>query len=333
MGGSPCQGFSFAGKQLNFEDPKSKLFFNFVEALNILKPKYFLLENVKMKKEYQDAISEYLRVEPININSSLVSAQNRERLYWTNIQGIEQPEDKGIFVHDILEEDIDEKYYMNDSWNKWWEENKEFQLKKKYSTLDPDKAITMTARQYASWNGNFISRQKDDVVIVGQFQPYPRNYKELGLKRKERLEMRSDNKSNTVATNSMKNILRTKNRIRKLTPIESERLQTLSDNYTEGISDSQRYKALGNGWTVDVIAHIFSYIPETHLNNVVSLFDGISCGQVALERAGKTYDKYYASEVDKYAIKITQKNYPNTIQLGDVTKIDWHKFKTERVII
>ena len=103
MGGSPCQGFSFAGKQLNFEDERSKLFFEFVRLLEEVKPKYFLLENVKMKKEYQDIISHYLGVEPIEINSALVSAQNRVRLYWTNIEGIKQPEDKRIYLKDILD--------------------------------------------------------------------------------------------------------------------------------------------------------------------------------------------------------------------------------------
>lgn len=91
IGGRPCQGFSFAGKRLNFEDPRSKLFFEFVYLLKEIKPKYFLLENVKMKKEYQDIISSYLGVEPILINSSLVSVQNRERLYWTNIPNVSQP--------------------------------------------------------------------------------------------------------------------------------------------------------------------------------------------------------------------------------------------------
>jgi len=278
MGGSPCQGFSFAGKQLNFNDPRSKLFFQYVRALDKLNPKYFLLENVKMKKKYQDVISEYLGVEPIEINSSLVSAQNRVRLYWTNIPDVEQPADLGIYVYEILEQNVDEKYYMSEAWHQWWDKNKDFQLRKKYSAINPNKAITMTARQYSNWNGNFVCEAK--------------------------------------------------NKIRRFTPIECERLQTLPDNYTNGISNTQRYKVLGNGWTVDVIAHIFSYIPETHLNNVVSLFDGISCGQVALERAGKTYGKYYASEIDKYAMKVTQNNYPNTIQLGDITKINWGIFKS-----
>ncbi len=103
FGGSPCQGFSFAGKQLNFEDPRSKLFFEFVRLVKEVKPTYWMLENVKMKKEYQDVISQYLGVEPIEINSSLVSAQNRVRLYWANFD-ITQPQDKNIGLSDILED-------------------------------------------------------------------------------------------------------------------------------------------------------------------------------------------------------------------------------------
>src|SRR5690606_10223766 len=109
LGGSPCQGFSFAGKQLNFFDPRSKLFFDYVKALEKLKPKYFLLENVKMKKEYENVITQHLGVKPIEINSALVSAQNRKRLYWTNIPGITQPEDKGIILKDIVHENVDLK--------------------------------------------------------------------------------------------------------------------------------------------------------------------------------------------------------------------------------
>ena len=211
IGGSPCQGFSFAGKQLNFEDERSKLFFEFVRLLEECKPRYFLLENVRMKKEYQDVISKLLGVEPIEINSALVSAQNRRRLYWTNIEGVEQPEDRGIFVADILEGEVEEKYYMSPSWRKWWAKNKEFQLKKKYSSLDAEKAICMTARQYADWSGNFLSD--------------PRG-------------------------------------VRRYTPIECERLQTVPDNFTNFVSDTQRYKMLGNGWTVDAVTHIFKNMPD-----------------------------------------------------------------------
>ena len=107
IGGSPCQGFSRSGKGLNFNDPRSKLFFKYVEALNTIKPKYFLLENVKMKKEWQNIITEHLGVKPIEINSSLVSAQNRVRMYWTNIPNITQPEDKHIYLKDIILSDVE----------------------------------------------------------------------------------------------------------------------------------------------------------------------------------------------------------------------------------
>ena len=102
VGGSPCQGFSFAGKQLNFDDPRSKLFFEFVRLLKECKPKYFLLENNRMRKEYIDVISEAVGVEPIQICSSLVSAQSRKRLYWTNIPNLTPPKDKGILLQSIL---------------------------------------------------------------------------------------------------------------------------------------------------------------------------------------------------------------------------------------
>lgn len=199
IGGSPCQGFSTAGNELNFEDPRSKLFFEYVRLLKECKPKYFLLENVGMKKEFRDIISYYLGVEPIDINSSKLTGQNRPRFYWTSIPNIKQPIDKLISIEDILG------------------------IKN---------------------------------VRVGQPQPYPRNYKALGLKRVERIEFRTDGKSNAIITNSSKNQIETENGYRKLTPLECERLQTVPDNYTEGVSNSQRYKMLGNGWTVDVIAHI-----------------------------------------------------------------------------
>jgi DNA-cytosine methyltransferase len=115
MAGSPCQGFSFAGNQLAFDDPRSALFFEFVRILKEVKPKYFLLENVKMKKEFLDVISEQVGVEPILINSALVSAQNRLRYYWTNIPGVEQPEDRGIVLRDILETEPDEKYDISEA--------------------------------------------------------------------------------------------------------------------------------------------------------------------------------------------------------------------------
>lgn len=301
LGGSPCQGFSFAGKGLNFDDPRSKLFLNYVDALNTLKPKYFLLENVMMKKEYQDVISDYLKVEPIEINSALVSAQNRRRLYWTNIPSVTQPIDKGVKLVDILENDT----YIGPGAIRGRRLNK----------------------------GTIIGRRLNKK---GHREDYNKN-----IPITQCLEVRKTNtdKSNCLTTVDKDNVLtplpigRHPNAFKDSLPFryytvkEYCRLQTLPDNYVDCISDSQAKKAVGNGWTVDVIAHILSFMPETKLTNIVSLFDGISCGQVALKRVKKTYEKYYASEIDKNAIKVTQLNFPNTIQIGDVTKVNWDEFK------
>lgn len=178
IGGSPCQGFSFAGKQLNFNDPRSKLFFEFVRAVETIKPKYFLLENVKMKQEFQDVISEQLGVQPIEINSALLSAQNRKRLYWTNIPNVGQPADKGILLKDIVSDAV----------------------------LTKSKTI-----RTSGWCSKWGNKHCFDMP-----NPY-----------------------------------------RRFTITELELLQTLPINYTDGISLSQRRKAIGNGWTVDVISHIF----------------------------------------------------------------------------
>jgi len=354
LGGSPCQGFSFAGKQLNFSDPRSKLFFDFVKALEVLKPKYFLLENVKMKKEYENIITQHLGVKPIEINSALVSAQNRKRLYWTNIPGVTQPEDKHIYLQDILENGYTDrlKSYCIDASGfkgtnlKQYLENKRRQVVYekpfKVGQFNPGgqgysvyaiegKSVALTANG-GGRGGKTGLYLVPKICCVAQHG----RYNDDG-KIEQKYEPRFDGKTNALTTVQKDNmILNIKEMyIRKLTPIECERLQTLPDNYTavgvidgkeKPISDTQRYKMLGNGWTVDVVAHILSFIPETYLHTVVSLFDGISCGQVALERAGKIYNQYYASEIDKYAIAVTQKNYPHTMQLGDVTKIDWDAF-------
>lgn len=214
IGGSPCQGFSFAGKQLNFEDERSRLFFEFVRLLKECKPKYFLLENVKMKKEYQEVITRYLSVEPIKINSALVSAQNRQRLYWTNIPNVEQPQDKGLILRDILEDISSDKRPC---------EVKEF-------------------------NENSTCHHAANATDIKGNECIKRVYADSG-------------KAPTLTTmgggHREPKVLIENHLYRKLTPVECERLQTVPDNYTDGVSNSQRYKMLGNGWTVDVIAHIF----------------------------------------------------------------------------
>ena len=210
IGGSPCQSFSNAGKGEGFNG-KSGLFYEYVRLLKECSPKYFLLENVKMKKEWQDIISSELGCEPIKINSNLVSAQNRERLYWTNIP-VSELQDKGIFIEDILGEHCDEKYWLK-------EKNTELLLKKVNIENAPN------------------------VACIDVYNK----------------KVKLDRKCPTLTLPHHNSIRLLQNgRIRKLTPNEYEKLQTVPIDYTNcDLSDIHRYTMLGNGWTVDVIAHIF----------------------------------------------------------------------------
>ena len=242
MGGSPCQGFSFAGKQLNFEDPRSKLFFEFVRLLEETKPKYFLLENVKMKKEYQDVITEYLGVSPIEINSNTVSAQNRKRLYWTNITPLQQPENRNIKLSDIVE----------DSPREYWG----CAVRGRYN---PDGTTTQKLEISKQQKSNALTTVKKDSMVAAAIR---NQVTKKGTK--EFLNLRKDLKSNCVVGSFYRKLngVVCDGYFRTLTPIECERLQTIPDGYTKGVSDSQRYKLLGNGWTVDVVAHIFKGIEK-----------------------------------------------------------------------
>ena len=245
IGGSPCQGFSFAGKQLNFDDPRSKLFFEFVRILKECKPKYFLLENVVMAKASQQVISQYLGVEPIEINSSLVSAQHRKRLYWTNIP-FEMPDDKNILLKDILENGLASDKMTKDG-----------------------KAYCLTARyQGAVWWNSIQRKQRTMVRVEKPISKY--GLQQIGVADLNGHDLlkrvySSEGKSPTLNAHGGGNTepkIGEKNFWRKLTPLECERLQTVPDNYTQGVSNTQRYKMIGNGWTVDVIAHIFKNITK-----------------------------------------------------------------------
>jgi DNA (cytosine-5)-methyltransferase 3A len=406
IGGSPCQSFSFAGKrkgmstkdeqeiltlehylQLKAEgfefEGQSYLFWEYMRLLNETKPKYFLLENVMMGDKWEKVLSKAIGVKPIMINSALISAQNRQRLYWTNIglapaglfgdleTTIEQPKDKGILLKDVLESEVDSKYFLSEKAIKYVTD--ETRMKKRF-TQDAsisDKSLTHCAKNQTNNCGDFVvvhnmmprssttgkggsgrlsrtdgktycldTGTTNAVEIVAMRGRNPDNPKsrESGLPTVQMLESRSDGKTNCLTTVQKDNLVREviqlnpskesggkqpyqQNRIydkngispalcadksdllvygcdfrkdeglrfrdngksgtlaararndescgqlasinqniRRLTPIECERLQTVKDNYTNHVSDSQRYKMLGNGWTVDVIAHFFKYM-------------------------------------------------------------------------
>jgi DNA (cytosine-5)-methyltransferase 3A len=316
IGGSPCQDLSIAGNRAGLEGERSGLFFKYVEALNTIKPKWFLLENnVGMPQEAYEKISELIGCYPVEINSARVSAQNRRRYYWTNIGEkeynlfgfptctIPQPEDKKIILQDVLESG----YGIN---------------AEKYAQIinkKIDKSLSLCARDYKGFGNQqmtgvaepicaFVKKKYDEFAeekgyIPVKFNPY--NKQEITEKaptqtcasnsqttsstvmmfepiRLGTLEVLKDSQGNRVYSVRGKSVCLNANgggcgvktglykidlpdgdyRIRKLTPLECERLQTLPDRYTDCISDSQRYKCIGNGWTVDVIAHIFSFIPK-----------------------------------------------------------------------
>lgn len=238
IGGSPCQGFSFAGQQLNFDDPRSQLFFEFVRIKNETQPKYFLLENVKMRKESEQVITDILGVEPIEINSNRVSAQNRKRLYWTNIPFDLNIKDKNIKLKDIIEHGI----------------------------VDRDKSHCLDANYWKGGNlTSYFEKSRRQLVFsedglchVGLADV---NGYDL-MKRVYHIEGKAPTLNACTGGNREPKIAVGETLWRKLTPLECERLQTVPEGYTEGVSNTQRYKMLGNGWTVDVVAHIFKGLCE-----------------------------------------------------------------------
>ncbi len=307
--GSPCQGFSFAGKQLAFDDPRSALFFEFIRILKEIKPKYFLLENVRMKQEFQDIITDQVslcypefqggdlfggKIKPSLINSALVSAQNRLRLYWTNIPNIEQPIDKNIILEDILIKQDTESYALSDLANKRAKDNPRSRAFKP----GQEKSGALLANQYkqstdslyalkepkqvgvaVDINGHDILKRvyspegksptlntmgggnREPKVLSGAWRA--RSYDDKGQRVKwkeskpeQMLELRKDQKSNSIGSVQKDSVVVQDLSWRRLLPLECERLQTVPDNYTNHVSNSQRFKMLGNGWTIDVIAHI-----------------------------------------------------------------------------
>lgn len=317
VGGSPCQGFSFAGKQLNFDDPRSKLFWEFVRLIKELKPKYFLLENVRMAKRSMDVITEALGVEPIAIQSNLVSAQSRYRNYWTNIPHVTVPDDRGILLKDVLEDYyadrdkahcIDANYFKGGNLKSYFEKHRRQLVFSKEGLAhvgDADiNGHDVLKRVYspegkAPTLNTMGGGNREPKVIVGGGAMRGRYVEGSSGATEQRIEIRNDAKSNAVTTVAkdslvtMTSEIRSKSKTvrsggrgsydrhewdsvdklhwRKLTVKECERLQTMPDDYThfgifqgetepKKISNTQRYKMLGNGFTVAVIAHILGHM-------------------------------------------------------------------------
>ena len=417
IGGSPCTRWSIAQTK-NRETEASgigwELFLNYKIARDKYKPDYFLYENNKsMSPAIREQITAELGVEPILINSALVSAQNRQRLYWVGKREpdgtysqvrVEQPEDKGILLRDILETSTSEKGYaldpthaealnvnpsghgMNgavihcDGKSRTLTTNKgegpkiitpirigtiENDVKKQdfdsqqYRVYSPDgKSVTLCGQGggVGAKTGLYAVPVPVNETVEGKAQCLRATYYKDGIRnmvgntvdRKTCVAMpvgmAAGPKSILVVTAAGKSVPVYEVRngkivikgkeypikladgfyiIRKLTVTECKRLQTVPDTYAFPVSDTQAYKMLGNGWTVDVIAHImsrFTGLTEEPVE-VLSMYDGMSCGHIALDKLGAEITAYYATEIDKYAIQTTQHNYPDTVQLGDAFQV------------
>ena len=415
IGGSPCTHWSIAQTK-NRETEASgigwELFLNYRIARDKYKPDFFLYENNKsMSPAIRAQITAELGVEPMLINSALVSAQNRQRLYWVGKRepdgtysqvAVEQPEDRGILLRDILETGIawQEKSYCIAA-TEYKGSNPQQTLSKhrrtmvaepvRIGTIENDaKNQTFDSQQYRVYspdaksvtlcgNGGGLGAKTGLYAVPVCVGAMPNKDGEVGTSQSRRIYS-TDGKSVSLqarpngggadgATTGLYAVpvipdgkgqfvikaaggkeipvyevrggrITIKEKtypikladgfyiIRKLTVTECKRLQTVPDIYTFPVSDTQAYKMLGNGWTVDVIAHIMSHFEglTTEPVEVISMYDGMSCGHIALDKLGAEITAYYATEIDKYAIQTTQHNYPDTVQLGDAFQVrndDW----------
>lgn len=366
IGGSPCTHWSIAQTK-NRETEASgigwELFLNYRIARDKYKPDFFLYENNKsMSPAIRAQITAELGVEPVLINSALVSAQNRQRLYWVgrrNPDGtysqvaVEQPEDRGILLRDILETGIawQEKSYCIMA-TEYKGSNPQQTLSKHHRTMvaEPVRIGTIEndaknqafdSQQYRVYspdaksvtlcgNGGGVGAKTGLYAVPvipdgkGQFVIKAAGGKEIPVYEVRGGRITIKGKTYPIKLADGFYI------IRKLTVTECKRLQTVPDTYAFPVSDTQAYKMLGNGWTVDVIAHIMSHFTglTEEAVEVLSMYDGMSCGHIALDKLGVQpwLLRYYATEIDKYAIQTTQHNFPDTVQLGDaflVRNDDW----------
>ena len=354
IGGSPCTHWSIAQTK-NRETEASgigwELFLNYRIARDKYKPDYFLYENNKsMSPAIRTQITAELGVEPVLINSALVSAQNRQRLYWVgrrNPDGtysqvpVEQPEDRGILLRDILETGFplrEKSYALQTGHSATAEDAVARRQRNAVAELVAIKPLTEKEMEYMvreTKDGRnhfgfdyFHDATKDkSACVTANTHKYATPIGGPDGKARPVYEVRDG----FIAIKGKRYPIKLRDGfyiIRKLTVHECMRLQTVPEEYVFPVSDSQAYKMLGNGWTVDVIAHIMSHFEglTTEPVEVLSMYDGMSCGHIALDKLGATVATYYAIEIDKYAIQTTQRNSPETVQLGDAFQVrndDW----------
>ena len=346
IGGSPCTHWSIAqtkNRETKAEGIGWELFRNYVIARDKYQPDYFLYENNKsMSPAIRAQITAELGVEPVLINSALVSAQNRRRLYWVgkrNPDGtysqvpVEQPEDRGILLRDILETGFPprEKSYALQTGHSATAEDA-IARRQRNAVAEPVRIGTIENDaknpDRDSQSYRVYSSAEKSVTLCGNggglgaktglyATPVAADGKQMPVYevRGGRITIKGKTYPIKLADGFYS--------IRKLTVTECKRLQTVPDTYAFPVSDTQAYKMLGNGWTVDVIAHLLSHFEGLTEGpvEVLSMYDGMSCGHIALDKLGANVSAYYATEIDKYAIQTTQHNYPDTIQLGDAFQV------------
>lgn len=267
IGGSPCQDLSIAKtNRKGLDGERSGLFWEYVEILKALKPRYFILENVaSMSKESQEKITETLGVQPIMINAALLSAQNRKRLFWTNISGIQQPADKGIILKDILLDGSTEDLKSLCITATYHKKNERDFIKKGSGQMVQIGTIGTNAQAHRVYDpaGKSVTLSAlggGQGAKTGLYMVEPVALRNRGKGKKP--EYNRTGKANAMTSVQTDSMVEVDSMLRKLHPIECERLQCLPDNYTAGVSNTQRYKACGNAFNVDVVAHILKFIKQ-----------------------------------------------------------------------
>ena len=326
LGGSPCQWWSVARTTGRETEPTGigwELFRNYVIARQKYQPDYFLYENNKsMAVAIREKITEELGVPPLALNSALVSAQNRQRLYWTNIPGVKPPQDRGIFLKDILESGVtwqDKSYCLTATQYKGVE--LAHNLTHHVRTLIAEKADSEQWERQVNLTGG-DRHEEQSLQCIGQTNRHGSETRTHGTCAKTvyrvcggQVEIRGRMYPIRLADGFYT--------VRNLTVRECMRLQTVPETYRFPVSRSQAIRLLGNAWTVRIITHILSHCPgiQTEPIEVLSMYDGMSCGRLALNQLGANVVRYCATEIDPYAIKTTLENFPDETELGDAFQV------------